>query len=245
MIFSNTTKKSISVISMFMVMIMGFATAFAPVSTYAAEDDGYGVGDKVKLVHDHQIRYGSGDGGYSNLMEAHGIDDSLGNRPVFCTQPNMPTHSAATYTIDKMYTSDSGKADVLRKLVYYAKGYPGWSWARTSGSQAAVGPVMISTASSTLQYPMLKPTTTTAWLHGAAAQSKADGTSNTVEVSAGTYTLKEDVCPKGYAKAADRTVTVKAGATTEVVISDMPQSDPISILLQKVDRETGNRKAAS
>ena len=93
MIFSNTTKKSISVISMFMVMIMGFATAFAPVSTYAAEDDGYGVGDKVKLVHDHQIRYGSGDGGYSNLMEAHGIDDSLGNRPVFCTRPNMPTPS--------------------------------------------------------------------------------------------------------------------------------------------------------
>ena len=202
MIFSNTTKKSISVISMFMVMIMGFATAFAPVSTYAAEDDGYGVGDKVKLVHDHQIRYGSGDGGYSNIMEAHGIDDSLGNRPVSCTQPNMPTPSAGTYTIDKMYTSDSGKADVLRKLVYYAKGYPGWSWARTSGSQAAVGPVMISTASSTLQYPMLKPTTTTAWLHGAVAQSKADGTSNTVEVSAGTYTLKEDVCPKGYAKAA-------------------------------------------
>lgn len=130
MIFSNTTKKSISVISMFMVMIMGFATAFAPVSTYAAEDDGYGVGDKVKRVHDHQIRYGSGDGGYSNLMEAHGIDDSLGNRPVFCTQPNMPTPSAATYTIDKMYTSDSDKADVLRKLVYYAKGYPGWSWAK-------------------------------------------------------------------------------------------------------------------
>ena len=86
---------------------------------------------------------------------------------------------------------------------------------------------------------MLKPTTMTAWLHGAAAQPKADGTSNTVEVSAGTYTLKEDVCPKGYAKAADRTVTVKAGATTEVAISDMPQSDPISILLQKVDRETG------
>ena len=79
----------------------------------------------------------------------------------------------------------------------------------------------------------------TAWLHGAVAQPKADGTSNTVEVSAGTYTLKEDVCPKGYAKAADRTVTVKAGATTEVAISDMPQSDPISILLQKVDRETG------
>ena len=86
---------------------------------------------------------------------------------------------------------------------------------------------------------MLKPITATAWLHGAAAQPKADGTSNTVEVSAGTYTLKEDVCPKGYAKAADRTVTVKAGATTEVAISDMPQSDSIRILLQKVDRETG------
>ena len=333
MIFSNTTKKSISVISMFMVMIMGFATAFAPVSTYAAEDDGYGVGDKVKLVHDHQIRYGSGDGGYSNLMEAHGIDDSLGNRPVFCTQPNMPTPSAGTYTIDKMYTSDSGKSDVLRKLVYYAKGYPGWSWAKnkwfSSGSwssddiygifhiavsyvEADYSDSMAAWGGGTVKgcmyadnwakmkeivndcksdsvvpevpagfkvfyiknsgyqniiggilengYAKIKKTSANTDITNgndcyslggaqfglydgstkvATITTKADGTSNTVEVKAGTYTLKEDVCPKGYAKAADRTVTVKAGSTTEVAISDMPQSDPISILLQKVDRETG------
>ena len=333
MIFSNTTKKSISVISMFMVMIMGFATAFAPVSTYAAEDDGYGVGDKVKLVHDHQIRYGSGDGGYSNLMEAHGIDDSLGNRPVFCTQPNMPTPSAGTYTIDKMYTSDSGKSDVLRKLVYYAKGYPGWSWGKekwfSSGSwssddiygifhiavsyvEADYNDSMAAWGGGTAKgcmyadnwakmkeivndcksdsvvpevpagfkvfyiknggyqniiggilengYAKIKKTSANTDITNgndcyslggaqfglykdgskvATITTKADGTSNTVEVSAGTYTLKEDVCPKGYAKAADRTVTVKAGATTEVAISDMPQSDSIRILLQKVDRETG------
>ena len=333
MIFSNTTKKSISVISMFMVLLMGFATAFAPVSTYAAEDDGYGVGDKVKLVHDHQIRYGSGDGGYSNLMEAHGIDDSLGNRPVFCTQPNMPTPSAGTYTIDKMYTSDSGKSDVLRKLVYYAKGYPGWSWGKekwfSSGSWSSddiYGIFHIAISYVTADYndsmaawgggtvkgcmysdnwakmkeivndckfdsvvpevpagfkvfyiknsgyqniiggilengyaKIKKTSANTDITNGndcyslggaqfglykdgskvATITTKADGTSNTVEVKAGTYTLKEDVCPKGYAKAADRTVTVKAGATTEVAISDMPQSDPISILLQKVDRETG------
>ena len=333
MIFSNTTKKSISVISMFMVMIMGFATAFAPVSTYAAEGDGYGVGDKVKLVHDHQIRYGSGDGGYSNLMEAHGIDDSLGNRPVSCTQPNMPTPSAGTYTIDKMYTSDSGKADVLRKLVYYAKGYPGWSWGKekwfSSGSwssddiygifhiavsyvEADYNDSMAAWGGGTAKgcmyadnwakmkeivndcksdsvvpevpagfkvfyiknggyqniiggilengYAKIKKTSANTDITNgndcyslggaqfglykdgskvATITTKADGTSNTVEVSAGTYTLKEDVCPKGYAKAADRTVTVKAGATTEVAISDMPQSDSIRILLQKVDRETG------
>ena len=296
MIFSNTTKKSISVISMFMVMIMGFATAFAPVSTYAAEDDGYGVGDKVKLVHDHQIRYGSGDGGYSNLMEAHGIDDSLGNRPVFCTQPNMPTPSAGTYTIDKMYTSDSGKSDVLRKLVYYAKGYPGWSWAKdkwfSSGSwssddiygifhiavsyvEADYNDSMAAWGGGTAKgcmyadnwakmkeivndcksdsvvpevpagfkvfyiknggyqniiggilengYAKIKKTSANTDITNgndcyslggaqfglykdgskvATITTKADGTSNTVEVSAGTYTLKEDVCPKGYAKAA-------------------------------------------
>ena len=312
---------------------MGFATAFAPVSTYAAEDDGYGVGDKVKLVHDHQIRYGSGDGGYSNLMEAHGIDDSRGNRPVSCTQPNMPTPSAGTYTIDKMYTSDSGKADVLRKLVYYAKGYPGWSWGKekwfSSGSwssddiygifhiavsyvEADYNDSMAAWGGGTAKgcmyadnwakmkeivndcksdsvvpevpagfkvfyiknggyqniiggilengYAKIKKTSANTDITNgndcyslggaqfglykdgskvATITTKADGTSNTVEVSAGTYTLKEDVCPKGYAKAADRTVTVKAGATTEVAISDMPQSDPISILLQKVDRETG------
>ena len=46
-----------------MVLIMTFFAAFVPSGAYAAEDDGYGTGDKVKLVHDHQIRYGSGDGG--------------------------------------------------------------------------------------------------------------------------------------------------------------------------------------
>lgn len=333
MIFKDTTKKRLSVISMFMVLLMGFATAFAPAGAYAAEDDGYGVGDKVKLVHDHQIRYGSGDGGYSNLMEAHGIDDSLGNRPVFCTQPNMPTPSAGTYTIDKMYTSDSGKSDVLRKLVYYAKGYPGWSWGKekwfSSGSwssddiygifhiavsyvEADYNDSMAAWGGGTVKgcmysdnwakmkeivndcksdsvvpevpagfkvfyiknsgyqniiggilengYAKIKKTSANTDITNgndcyslggaqfglyddstkvATITTKADGTSNTVEVKAGTYTLKEDVCPKGYAKAADRTVTVKAGATTEVAISDMPQSDPISILLQKVDRETG------
>ena len=287
----------------------------------------------MKLVHDHQIRYGSGDGGYSNLMEAHGIDDSLGNRPVFCTQPNMPTPSAATYTIDKMYTSDSGKADVLRKLVYYAKGYPGWSWGKekwfSSGSwssddiygifhiavsyvEADYNDSMAAWGGGTAKgcmyadnwakmkeivndcksdsvvpevpagfkvfyiknggyqniiggilengYAKIKKTSANTDITNgndcyslggaqfglykdgskvATITTKADGTSNTVEVSAGTYTLKEDVCPKGYAKAADRTVTVKAGATTEVAISDMPQSDSIRILLQKVDRETG------
>ena len=96
-------------------------------AAYAETDDDIGVGTKVNLEHHHQIRYGTGDGGYSNLMEAYGIDDSLGNRYVFCTQPHMPSPPNGSYTIDKMYTSDAGTASVLRKLVYYAKGYPGWS----------------------------------------------------------------------------------------------------------------------
>ena len=100
-------------------------------STVYADDGDLGVGSVVHLEIHHTIRYGTGDGGYSNLMQATGIDDSLGSRYVFCTQPYMPTPPDGNYKIDKMYTEDTGKASVLRKLIYYAKGYPGLVLSRT------------------------------------------------------------------------------------------------------------------
>lgn len=323
------TKKPLSLILALLMLLTCMATATS--SVYA--DDDIGVGTKVTLKHDHQIRYGSGDGGYSNLMKATGINDTLGTRPVFCTQPSMASPSAGTYTIDKMYTSDTGNADVIRKLVYYAKGYPGWSWAKdkwfsgsgwsdddiygifhialsyatagyndnmkawgggtvkgcmytdnwnkmieivndcksdsivpevpagfkvfyiiNSGCQNIVGGILENgeiklTKSSAntevtqyndcyslagARFGVYKGSTKVATI-----TTKADGSANIVEVEAGTYTLKEDEVPRGYAKAADTTVTVQAGRVTEVHIADLPQVNPIEILLQKIDRETG------
>ncbi|MDO4518553.1 MAG: hypothetical protein Q4B78_05030, partial [Bacillota bacterium] len=118
--------KRVFVVVLIASLLLSMLTPFMSEKAYAASDD-IGVGTKVKLTHSHQIRYGTGINGLSNLMKATGIDDSLGDRYVFCTQPHMPAPPNGNYTIDKMYTGDTGEAQMMRKLVYYCKGYPGWS----------------------------------------------------------------------------------------------------------------------
>ncbi|MBR4020234.1 MAG: VaFE repeat-containing surface-anchored protein, partial [Firmicutes bacterium] len=56
-------------------------------------------------------------------------------------------------------------------------------------------------------------------------------------------TVKEDKVPKGYAKAPDQTVKVKAGQTSTVTFEDYPKDDPIGIVLRKGDSELGTNKA--
>lgn len=72
----------------------------------------------------------------------------------------------------------------------------------------------------------------------------AKGNSNTIEdLDPGTYYIKELKAPKGYAL--DPTVysiEVKAGETTSKKFEDIPQSDPVDIILGKVDRQTNDNK---
>ncbi|MFR2413499.1 SpaA isopeptide-forming pilin-related protein, partial [[Ruminococcus] torques] len=58
-------------------------------------------------------------------------------------------------------------------------------------------------------------------------------------VTAGNYDLKEITPPKGYALD-KRTypVTINSSQTTRVDVKDYPQSDPVSILLGKMDKDT-------
>ena len=117
----NAKRRIMAAIMAAALIISGLFTAS---DSYAA--DGVGEGTYVTLKYDHRIFYGTGDGGYSNLMKASGIDDSLGERFVFCLQPHLKSPANGNYRIDKMYTGDTGTDAMLRKLVYYAKGYPGW-----------------------------------------------------------------------------------------------------------------------
>ena len=54
----------------------------------------------------------------------------------------------------------------------------------------------------------------------------------------GTYTIKEEYAPDGFAPAADKNITVTAGTVTKSTINDIPQSALIDLLLQKYDTET-------
>lgn len=74
--------------------------------------------------------------------------------------------------------------------------------------------------------------------------TKADGTCETMELDAGTYYVKETKAPKGYALDPDyQKVTVTAGdKPAEVSFKDLPQLDPVGVLLGKVDAETNKNK---
>lgn len=77
--------------------------------------------------------------------------------------------------------------------------------------------------------------------------TEENGWSNTVELDEGTYYLKETKNPKGYAlNSSVVKVSVKANNTTQYgtnnELKDYPQSDPVGILLGKVDKETNKNK---
>lgn len=78
-------------------------------------------------------------------------------------------------------------------------------------------------------------------------KTKDTGWSNTVELEAGTYYLKEVTAPKGYALSSEiKKVTITAGKETQFgtnnELMDCPQNDPVKILLGKVDKETNKNK---
>ena len=71
-------------------------------------------------------------------------------------------------------------------------------------------------------------------------KTNENGWSNTIELNADTYYLKEVTPPKGYAlNSAINKITVTAGKTTQYgtngELKDYPQSDHVRILLGKVD----------
>ena len=78
-------------------------------------------------------------------------------------------------------------------------------------------------------------------------KTNENGWSNTIELNADTYYLKEVTPPKGYAlSSAINKITVTSGKTTQYgtngELKDYPQSDPVRILLGKVDKETNKNK---
>jgi len=71
----------------------------------------------------------------------------------------------------------------------------------------------------------------------------ANGNMNVVELEAGTYYARENVSPIGFAKSNEVTqFTIAAEQTTTLYFTDVPQTNPIDILLQKVDAETNKNE---
>lgn len=73
----------------------------------------------------------------------------------------------------------------------------------------------------------------------------ADGWSNEMEVDQGTYYIKELVAPKGFHIFTNVvSVNVVANQTASTVVSNIPKTDPIGIIVKKVDSRTGQATSA-
>lgn len=71
----------------------------------------------------------------------------------------------------------------------------------------------------------------------------AFGNMNTLEMEAGTYYARENVSPCGFAKNHEITrFAIAAERTTTLEFTDVPQTNPIDILLQKVDADTNRNE---
>ena len=70
----------------------------------------------------------------------------------------------------------------------------------------------------------------------------ANGEADTVELPAGTYTVKETKAGKGYKlDTAPQTVTITTGEEATVTIKNQPDNDPSSVVIYKIDPNTGER----
>ncbi len=64
------------------------------------------------------------------------------------------------------------------------------------------------------------------------------GTSNELELVAGTYWVRETAAPTGYAKdTTTSTVKVDAGKTSTLDLTDKPQVNKLGVIVRKIDRE--------
>lgn len=67
-----------------------------------------------------------------------------------------------------------------------------------------------------------------------------NGVATADNILIGSYTLKEISAPKGYALDTNTySIKITNDNKTTKTVSDIPQNDPVSILLQKIDTETG------
>ncbi|NLD18585.1 MAG: hypothetical protein GX666_13590, partial [Tissierellia bacterium] len=75
--------------------------------------------------------------------------------------------------------------------------------------------------------------------------AKADGSTDPVVLEEGTYKIIESVAPKGYSnldgngKPISKTVTLSPNDNKIVTFEDQPSTDPVNIVLNKIDKETG------
>lgn len=117
--------KRLLTMTLALVMVLGAAMPLMTQESYAAFTGK--KGSKYTVYDGGQIRYGSGEGGYSNSRKCD-LGDDLGSRYSYCVQPAKLSPGTGTVTVDKVIDDDDdkGKWNALRNIIYYSPSYPGY-----------------------------------------------------------------------------------------------------------------------
>lgn len=120
---SNPLRKMGTILLAFMMML----TAVLPMMTKEASAFSGKKGSTYTTHKGPQIKYGSGDGGYSNTLTTD-LGDRLGTRYSYCVQPYNRSPEAGKATVDKVLGDDldTGKWNGIRNICYYSPSYPGY-----------------------------------------------------------------------------------------------------------------------
>ena len=109
-------------------LIAAVVCSFMPIGAVITDKVYANKGDKITLKVDEKVYYG---GAWTTKLEVTDttadMEDAEG-RFVYCVQPSKYTPGPGEYTIDKEYTDETdGKGAKIRKLLYYSKGFAGYS----------------------------------------------------------------------------------------------------------------------
>lgn len=134
-------------------------------------------------------------------------------------------------------------SDSLQKLAFYVVDPPGYvKVVKTSADETlTVGNPCYSLEGA--EYGVYRDASASDNSYLGTVVTDVQGHSNALELPAGNYYIRENKAPKGYVK--DNTVypfCVVSGQTTTLQLKDSPQVNPIELLLQKVDAQTGLAK---
>ena len=135
-------------------------------------------------------------------------------------------------------------SDAMQNLAFYEMEKNGYVTGikKSSNTQLNNGNACYSLAGA--QYGIYSSADTNEGTRVGTLTMDANGKSNTVELVAGSYYVRENVAPKGYAKSSEVTqFTITPEQTTTLNFSDVPQTNPIDILIKKVDAETNKSEA--
>ena len=134
-------------------------------------------------------------------------------------------------------------SDEMQNLAFYVMEKNGYVQGNKTSSNSELNQENNCYSFEGAQYGIYTESTATEASRVGTLTTDANGNTNVVELQAGTYYAYELKAPKGFAKSEEViSFEVTAEQTTTIYFQDIPQTNQMGIVLEKVDADTGENK---